>query len=299
MKRSKRKPTPNVTNKRPRRTSNNATKPQINPDATKKTLYDPTTWSCSTTGTTADVWVCLGDGRVVSKGSTCNKGPAYTHYQRTTLSLYMRLNSPDNPRVHKLFFSQATKRYVVPMKNDPKSVVFEDLRDTLLRVRDADWSSTKTKHTMSLGPYLTRDVIARKQRDDRIATAVYTWQHLSVAKCFHSWSTAAQHQKQQRQGSSTNKSKNKKQNDAPIPPAPFVPTTAAPSLRRLLSERVQSVLNGKTGLRNLGNTCYLNSLFQVFVHVPILQKYYSADMIGILEQWEGENDGVVSKASKT
>jgi len=53
---------------RPNTPSDTAGARQINPTAVCQTLADPTTWSCATTGMTDDVWLCLGDGRVVSKG---------------------------------------------------------------------------------------------------------------------------------------------------------------------------------------------------------------------------------------
>ena len=60
---------------RPNTPSETAGAPQINPTAVCQTLADPTTWSCATTGMTDDVWLCLGDGRVVSKGKqTKNAG---------------------------------------------------------------------------------------------------------------------------------------------------------------------------------------------------------------------------------
>ena len=41
-------------------------------------------------------------------------------------------------------------------------------------------------------------------------------------------------------------------------------------------------MGGRTGFRNLGNTCYINSLFQVLIHVPTLKRYYTRDLVGLL-----------------
>ena len=170
----------------------------------------------------------------------------------------MRLNVPDDPNIHKTFFSQQTKRYVVPKKNDPKKKIFHNFIKILSK--------------KSTGSLLTRAIIARRQKEDRVATAIFAWKHLTAAKCFHSWKSL-HFQLSREKGSdggekggrgggrgrggqssssttttSTAGSRGSSSSSSSV-------TMAAPSFpRRQMSTQVLETLGGKTGLRNLGNT---------------------------------------------
>jgi hypothetical protein len=66
-----------------------------------------------------------------------------------------------------------------------------------------------------------------------------------------------------------------------------------------MSNKVLGILGGKVGLRNLGNTCYLNSLMQVFLHVPVIRNYYSNEMTGILQGNNNSNTHSISSGSSS
>jgi hypothetical protein len=66
-----------------------------------------------------------------------------------------------------------------------------------------------------------------------------------------------------------------------------------------MSNKVLGILGGKVGLRNLGNTCYLNSLMQVFLHVPVIRNYYSNEMTGILQGYNNSNTHSISSGSSS
>ena len=61
----------------------------INVDKVKSTILNPTLWSCKQTGTTNDIWICLGDGHVVSKGSS-RRGPATSRHHAARSDEHMR-----------------------------------------------------------------------------------------------------------------------------------------------------------------------------------------------------------------
>ena len=182
----------------------------------------------------------------------------------------MRLNVPDDPNIHKTFFSQQTKRYVVPKKNDPKKKIFHNFIKILSK--------------KSTGSLLTRAIIARRQKEDRVATAIFAWKHLTAAKCFHSWKSLHFQLSREKgsdggekggggrgggrgrggQSSSSSSSRKGKSNSTTTTSnagsrgsssSSSSVTMAAPSFpRRQMSTQVLETLGGKTGLRNLGNT---------------------------------------------
>ena len=168
----------------------------------------------------------------------------------------MRLNVPDDPNIHKTFFSQQTKRYVVPKKNDPKKKIFHNFIKILSK--------------KSTGSLLTRAIIARRQKEDRVATAIFAWKHLTAAKCFHSWKSLHFQLSRERgsdggekggggrgrggQSSSSTTTTSTAGSRGSSSSSSSV-TMAAPSFpRRQMSTQVLETLGGKTGLRNLGNT---------------------------------------------
>ena len=131
----------------------------------------------------------------------------------------------------------------------------------------------------STGSLLTRAIIARRQKEDRVATAIFAWKHLTAAKCFHSWKSLHFQLSREKgsdggekggggrgrggQSSSSSSSRKGKSNSTTTTStagsrgssSSSSVTMAAPSFpRRQMSTQVLETLGGKTGLRNLGNT---------------------------------------------
>ena len=90
-------------------------------------LHYPTSWICSQSHTTDDIWICLGDGVVCAKGSSDTGGPASDHFNSTGLALFLRLTETDNHRqltieeeCQMICYSQVDHQYFTPETGSPE-----------------------------------------------------------------------------------------------------------------------------------------------------------------------------------
>ncbi|CAK4711183.1 unnamed protein product [Aphanomyces euteiches] len=97
--------------------------------------------------------------------------------------------------------------------------------------------------------YLSKQAAARRQVEDKLYTASFKWRHLQLFKCFETW--------------------------------------AALKDKQLTKPRRAGIYPGKTGLRNLGNTCYMNAALQAIGHVDAIKE--------ALEKHEGRRGSLLAE----
>ncbi|XP_074660354.1 ubiquitin carboxyl-terminal hydrolase 44-like isoform X2 [Tubulanus polymorphus] len=231
---------------------------KINP-ARDHSILNPQKWLCNTCGTTESVWACLSCAHVAC--GRYNEEHALQHYQDTKHPLALEVNE-------KYVYCYECEDYVL---NDNAAGDIKLLRTTLKAIasqsfNDNDLASRGRRFLRSRSfPGCVQRVDSQLQDKDRCYTALWHRRQVLLGKTFNQWRE------------NVRQIRHPHVDDEPIsepPGANHVYTNSgrggATSLRKK-----RTIIPGVTGLRNLGNTCYMNAILQVLSHLPEFKDYMS------------------------
>ncbi|XP_070532663.1 ubiquitin carboxyl-terminal hydrolase 44-A-like isoform X2 [Ptychodera flava] len=255
-------------------------------------ILNPQKWLCRVCGTTESVWACLSCSYVA-----CGRyleEHALKHFEETKHPVALEVNE-------KYVFCYVCDDYVL---NDNSAGDIKLLRTTLSAIATQNFDERTTRsgrvlRPVSSYPDTTESKATQRQlwMEDKAYTAIYHRRHVLMKNVFTAWRALTKsgqkrleqetpvkrvtivadreiidNRKASQSGILTN---NKKRRS----------TSTLDELSAVADKRKwTSITPGVTGLRNLGNTCYMNAILQVLGHLDKFRDYFlNLDMPAIEE----------------
>ncbi|KAK0068383.1 ubiquitin carboxyl-terminal hydrolase 44, partial [Biomphalaria pfeifferi] len=221
-------------------------------------ILDPSCWLCSVCGTTEWVWACLSCSNIAC--GRMNEQHAVQHFEATKHPLAIEINE-------KYVYCYVCDEYIF---GDNEQGDIQALRSALTDIGTMSGQEVEEKEKGLLGSFSKQQALSRRHadEDDMLVTAVCHYRKSLLAKVFSSWYSYLQAEKVDKQASFSSN----------LADQPSMLTRSRASLFHM---KRRTLIPGVTGLRNLGNTCYINSIVQSLGHLDDFREYFCQLVFGL------------------
>ncbi|XP_012942043.1 ubiquitin carboxyl-terminal hydrolase 44-B [Aplysia californica] len=225
--------------------------------ASNHSILNPSKWLCSECGTTEWVWACLSCENVAC--GRMNQQHALQHFETSKHPIAIEVNA-------KYVYCYVCDEYVV---GDNAAGDLEALRSALTAIGTLSLEELQQRGGKLLRSYSQTQEISWSQSDDndRLVTADCHYKKILLAKAFASWQQFIDAKKKEKATPSTS-----------VSPHPPMLTRAGSTLFHV---KKRTLIPGVTGMRNLGNTCYINSIIQALGHLEDFREFFCQLVFGL------------------